>query len=363
METNFSASKLKIDLQAIVDNYNILNIKTHYTTVASVIKANAYGLGVEEIAPILRTAGCNDFFVATIDEALVVRKILPKKCKIAVFNGVLKGEEDVFARYDIQPVLNSVEQVNLWIEHTKKTQIKLPCMIHVDSGMNRLGITLHELEKLVNNKTIKKINLKMVLSHLACADEPNNNMNIEQLNIVNKIRELLPKTPTSFANSYGIFLGKEYYFEMVRPGIALYGGNPTPGKSNPMKPVVNLTSNIMQVRNIDSPQTVGYGATRKLKKGSRIAILPVGYADGYFRNLGNIANCAIDGHKIPVVGRVSMDLITIDITSIKDSVNVGDEVEILGNTIKLDYLAAKANTIDYEILTSLGSRYKRVYTK
>ena len=162
MENHYSSSTLKIDLQAIVDNYNILNIKTSYTKVAAVVKANAYGLGLQEVAPVLRNAGCNDFFVANLDEAIGLRKILPKKCKIAVFNGVLKGEEEVFIRNDIQPVLNTIEQIKLWSELTKKTKEKHPCMVHVDSGMNRLGITLKELESLIHDKLIKKINIKMI---------------------------------------------------------------------------------------------------------------------------------------------------------------------------------------------------------
>jgi len=353
----YSGSTLKINLKAIADNYFILKAKAGGREIAAVVKANAYGLGVEKVAPVLKEAGCKLFFVANLDEALELREILPSS-DIAVLNGVIKGQGKFFAENNIIPVLNSMEQIDLW----SKTFNQKPSMIHVDSGMNRLGIPIDEYEKVINSGKLEKLNVKLILSHLACADEKKNTKNVEQLNIVRKVAELTPNFKISFANSSGIFLGKDYHFDIVRPGIALYGGNPIPNSLNPMKNVVEITANILQIRNIDSEETVGYGATYILDKGSKIATLPIGYADGYFRVFGNRSYCAINGKKVPVVGRVSMDLITIDITSIKDEINIGDEVEILGANVKLDELVELAETIDYEVLTSLGSRYRRIYT-
>jgi alanine racemase len=359
VSVKYSNSTLKVSLAAISANYSILKKKAGDKEVAAVVKANAYGLGVGEVAAVLQNSGCNKFFVANLDEAIELRGILPEVL-IGVFSGISKSEEDAFIHHRLTPVLNSMYQFELFAQYLDKKEKNFSCMLHIDSGMNRLGFSIYEIQKLQNDGFLKDLNIKMVLSHLACADEKSHEKNLQQLAVVKKLRDIFPNIPISFANSYGVFLGDEYHFDIIRPGIALYGGNLTPYASNPMQNVVQITSKILQIRNIDSAQTVGYGATCNLQAGSKIATLLVGYADGYFRSLSNKAYCAIGGKKVPVVGRVSMDLITIDITSIKD-VAVGDEVEILGDTITLQDLATNAGTIDYEILTSLGGRYKRVY--
>lgn len=348
MTNPYADSTLKISLSAIADNYRLLN-KTGGKS-AAVVKANAYGLGVEKVAPAIAKAGCSDFFVANLDEAIELRGILPKSA-IYVFHGIHKGQEKIFREYKLIPVLNSMEQVKLC------TAGKLSGVLHFDTGMNRLGMSQKDAEYIAENV---RLDIKYIMSHLACADVKGDPKNKEQLAAIKKISQLFPKIPVSFANSSGIFLGNGYHFDMVRPGSALYGVNPKPWTKNPMKPVVLLSGKILQIREIDTAQTVGYGASCKLPAGSKIAVLPVGYADGYLRSLGNKAFCAIGGKKVPLVGRVSMDLITIDVSKIKD-IKAGSEVELIGNNMPVDDVAEKAGTIGYEILTSLGSRYKRVY--
>jgi alanine racemase len=355
-----SNSTLKINLSAIAENYRILKDIANASEVAAVVKANAYGLGVEKIAPILKKEGCKSFFVANLNEAIQLRRVLPD-IDIAVFNGVTKGEEAAFNEYRLIPVLNSMLNIDIYSRYIE-TNDMMSCFIHVDTGMNRLGISTAEYKELVSSGTINKLNPKLIMSHLSCADEKNNPINIEQLKKFKEINSLSPAVRASLCNSYGVFLDEACHFDLIRPGLALYGGNPCPLDVNPMRNIIEITSPILQIRNIDSNQTVGYGATCELKSGSKIATLPVGYADGYFRRLGNNAYCAINGEKVPVIGRVSMDLITIDITSIKGEVKIGDMVEILGNTIKLEELVNIAGTVEYEFLTSLGDRFNRVYT-
>jgi alanine racemase len=350
---------LTINLSAVADNYRLLQERAGGVRTAAVVKANAYGTGVKEVAPALFSAGCRDFFVANLDEALELRKILPDVF-ISVFHGVSEGQEDVFIEHKITPVLNSIYQIKLWQQYSDKQKEKPSCILHVDTGMNRLGISFSDIE--AASEMLQKLDIKFIMSHLVSSDLPDDKKNIKQLEKLKLIKRRLPNIPISFANSSGIFLGEDYLFDMVRPGAALYGVNPTPNAKNPMFPVVNLTSKILQIRVIDTADTVGYGASCKLPAGSKIATLPVGYADGYFRQLGNKAYYAVNGKLVPVVGRVSMDLITIDVSSIKD-VKVGSEVEVIGKTIKVDDVAGWAGTIGYEVLTSLGDRYLRRYVE
>jgi alanine racemase len=338
---------LTINLSAITSNYKLLSEKVK---VAAVVKADAYGLGMAKVAPALFEAGAREFFVANLDEALSLRKILPK-CSIGVFHGLQKGEEREFSANNLTPVLNDIYQIKLWRQHADK----LSCIVHFDTGMNRLGLSQNDVNTAVD--LLKNLNVQYIMSHLACADEPQHPKNLQQLQKMQTIKAVFPNIPISLANSSGVFLGDEYLFDMARTGIAMYGGNPTPNTKNPMQNVVNLRSQILQIRNIDTAQTVGYGASYELKDGAKIATLPVGYADGYFRSLGNNSFCAIGGVKVPLVGRVSMDLITVDVSGL--NVSVGDEVEIIGDTITIDDVANAAGTISYEVLTNLGGRYFR----
>jgi alanine racemase len=356
----FSDSTLTINLSAIANNYALLRDRASGSKTAAVVKAGAYGLGVDKVAPALFTAGCRDFFVANLDEAIELRKILPDVF-IGVFHGVSAAQEEEFVEYGLTPVLNSIYQVKLWKQHADKQFKKLDCMIHIDTGMNRLGMSFSDAESAA--EMFGSFNVKFIMSHLASADTPDDIKNIKQLEKISLIKRRFPQIPISFANSSGVFIGDDYLFDMVRPGSAIYGVNPTPYAKNPMLPVIKLTSRILQIRVIDTAETVGYGASCRLPAGSKIATLPIGYADGYIRSLGNKGYCAIDGQLVPIVGRVSMDLITVDVTSIKErKLQIGNEVELIGKTIKIDDLAGWAGTIGYEILTGLGSRYLRHYT-
>lgn len=346
--TTTSDTTLTIDLSAVAENYRILTAQAKKAQVAAVVKADAYGLGAAQVAPVLRDAGCGLFFVATLDEAIALRSVLTNET-IAVLHGLQTGQVELFRTHKLMPVLNTPLQVHLWQE------ADIPAILHVDTGMNRLGVSLTEAEQ------YRKSGFRFIMTHLACADEPSHPKNQEQLAAIKQLQKLFPDTPISVANSYGTFLSSDLHYDLIRPGMALYGLNPQPGKKNPMNTVVSLTSKILQIHTVDSPQTVGYGASYMVERPGKIATVPVGYADGYLRALGNRGTCAVKGKIVPVIGRVSMDLISIDIRSIEGEVREGDAVEILGQHITADELAECAGTIGYEILTRLGRRYRRVY--
>ena len=337
-ENNYADSILTINLSAIKDNYmhlkSRLNESDSRTKLASVVKANAYGLGAINIAPILKEAGCEDFFVANLDEAISLRKIIDT-ANIYVFHGIQKNQENIFVENNITPVINNLHQLNIWQNATKKRNERLKTILHFDSGMNRLGMSLEDAQKIIEQKITNDLDIKYIMSHLACADEKEHKQNQEQLDYFKQICRLLPKIKASFANSSGIFLGRDYHFDMARSGCALYGVNPTPALENPMKQVISLRSRILDIHVIDSRRAVGYGAACILPKGSKIATLPIGYADGFLRSLSNKGFCFVSGRKVPIIGRVSMDLITIDVSGV-ENINIGDEVEIIGDNILLD---------------------------
>lgn len=343
-------TKLIINTNALAENYKTLNRPN--TECAAVVKADGYGLGVHTVTKTFAKAGCKRFFVAHLSEAIAVRDFM-KKNKVYVFHGIRKNEAKIFIENNIIPVINNFAELEIWSKAAKNLGKKLPLVVHIDTGMNRLGFSFSDLdnlyEKLSDIKGLFEIDFFM--SHLACADDLTHEMNGVQLNKVNKIKDLFGGHKLSLANSSGIFLGSKFHFEILRPGIALYGGNPTPSKKNPMKNVINLTSRIMNIRTIDSKSTVGYGGEHSVSKGSKIATVPFGYADGYLRS-SKKTFVAINGKRANVVGRVSMDMITVDVSNI-DAVKSGDAVEIIGDNISIDELASSAGTISYEILTGL----------
>jgi len=353
---------LTIDLDAIAANYRLLVATAKGAECGAVVKANAYGLGVERVAPILVEAGCKTFFVATIDEGMQLREILPD-AEIHVFNGLLVGTENDFTANSLIPVLNTLEQIEDWKRHCGRKEKSLPADIHLDTGMNRLGLGPDERLKLYDRtELLDDMDIRLVMSHLACGDELENPMNDRQRNNFKECRRMLSVGRGSLANSSGVFLPPAYHLDVVRPGCALYGINPRPEISNPMAQVVHLQGKILQVREVDSPMTVGYGASHKLGKKGKIATVAVGYADGYLRSLSNKATVSIGDFKAAVVGRVSMDLITVDVTDIPDHLaRAGLFVDVIGPHNPVDVVAAKAGTIGYEILTGLGSRYHRLY--
>lgn len=363
MKNQYSTTILTVDLAAIRENYRILQkICGSNCKISGVVKANAYGLGIEPVAKTLAGEGCDEFFVANLDEALTLRKILPD-ITIFVLHGIMPGEEEAFEYNKITPVLNSIQHINLLLQRSVLIGYKLPCAIHFNTGMNRLGFDSISGKKfLLDNDIIQKLDVKYITSHLACSDEANNPMNKQQLVEFQNITKDFEGERLSFANSGAVFLGNEYHFNMARCGLALYGGNPNNSSINPMKNVVKLTSKMLQIHQIDRDGTVGYGASHKVTAGTKTATIAIGYADGYLRSLSNSGICAVDGIIVPIIGRVSMDLVILDVTNVPDSkLEVGREVELIGENIPVETVALKAGTISYEILTSLGPRYKRVY--
>jgi alanine racemase len=363
-----AGGSVRIDLGALTANWQLLAETAAPAECAAVVKANAYGIGVAQAAPALASAGCNTFFVATLDEAIALRGILGKTPTIMMFNGVLPGTAKDTQAHGIIPVLNDLGQVQEWHDLASASGAPLPAALHTDTGMNRLGLTPGDVADLSNApERMAGINLVLVMSHLACAEDGDKPMNNAQLLEFLRQKAALLPAPASLAASSGIFLGTGFHFEVVRPGIALYGGNPTPKDPNPMAEVVQIKGKIIQSRDINSPQTVGYGAAFPVTKPSTIATVAVGYSDGILRALGDkqngIAWGSVGGVSVPVVGRVSMDLLTLDVTAAPaDSVHPGAWIDLVGGeAMTVDDAARAAGTIPYEILTSLGERYDRQY--
>jgi alanine racemase len=333
-----------------------------------VVKADAYGLGMAAVAPALAGAGCKTFFVATLGEANELRGLLAK-ATVYVFEGLLEGTAPVYRQQDLRPVLNSAEEIKEWAAFSHVARAKLPAAIHIDSGMNRLGLSAAEVGSVASAMDLwGAFELALVMSHLACADEPDHPKNKAQRKTFDALRRKLPKARASLANSAGTLLGSAYRYDLVRPGIALYGGKACQMGDNPFAPVVSLAGRILQVRDVAAGETVGYGAARTLKRPSRIAILAVGYADGFFRALSvsdgrEGLHVYLGPYPAPVLGRVSMDLITVDVTDVPPGVaRRGAWVELIGNHVAAHELAVHAGTIDYEVLTNLGTRAVRRYT-
>jgi alanine racemase len=358
---------LTIDLDALAANYRRLRDLAGAAECAAVVKADAYGLGMAEAAPALHRAGCKTFFVATLAEARDLRALLPDAV-IYVFSGLMPGTADTLHRHRLRPVLNSAAEIHEWAGFGASVGQPFPCAVHIDSGMNRLGLTADEVEAVAGTSDLwSALTLSLVISHLACADDPEHPKCEAQRKRFDALRARLPRALASLANSAGILLGPRYVYDLVRPGIALYGGHPRRSGENPFEPVVHLTGRILQVRQVGAGETVGYGATRTLDQASRIATVAVGYADGFFRALsaGDGADglvVYVDTHEAPVLGRVSMDLITIDVTRVPEAASRrGDWVELIGPRVTAQEIAARAGTIDYEVLTSLGRRAARRY--
>ena len=359
-----TAGTLTIDLGAIVRNWRFLAEKAAPAECAAVVKANAYGLGVEEVAVSLLGAGCGTFFVATVHEGVGLRRILGSEPSIVVFHGVADREEAAaLAAADAIPVLNTLEQIGAWTSFAREAGSPLPCVLHLDTGMNRLGLSATDVQTLgLEQARLRGADVCLLMSHLAVGEEAANKMNRRQLVSFLQRCAPLPPAPQSLANSAGIFLGAAYTFDIVRPGIALYGANPVPSGPNPMAEVVHLQGKILQVRRVDANETVGYGAAFSVTSPSRIATVAAGYADGYLRSGTGRASALVGGVRVPVVSRISMDLITLDVSAVPETIAVpGASVDLIGNGISVDEVATAAGTIPYEVLTSLGSRYQRVY--
>lgn len=355
---------LSVDLDALAENHSILAGQAASAIgCAAVVKADAYGLGIDRVAPALFAAGCRRFFVAQLDEGIELRGLLPE-AEIHVLGGLLPGLENDFLAHRLLPTLNSLGEIEAWAGHAHRLGEALAADLHVDTGMRRLGLPPDELDLLAGEPSrLAGIELSLLISHLACAEERGHPLNARQLADFRRARDRLPSAPASFANSSGIFLGPDYHFDLLRPGVALYGANPTPGRENPMRPVVRLQARIWQIRDARPGETVGYGAAYEVSRPTRIATVALGYGDGYPRALGNRGEVFVDGQAAPVIGRISMDSTTVDVSGLPESqVRPGMLVDVIGPGNSIDAVAAAAGTVAYELLTHLGRRYHRAYS-
>lgn len=355
-------SRLTIDLHALASNWRALASMAPRAETGAVVKADAYGIGAAAAMQTLLAAGCRTFFVATVTEGIALRSI-DETAAIYILNGLPPGGADLLAAHSLRPILNSPAEIEEWVS---AGVISLPPGIQFDTGMNRLGLGPTETTALAGDRAlVEKLGASLIMSHLACADDPDEMKNAEQLARFREVCASFPGIPASLANSAGIMLGEAYQFDVTRPGIALYGGRATLNRPA-LRPVVTAETLVLQVHEAEAGETVGYGAQQTLRRRSRLATLGVGYADGYLRAAGSSddregAMVFVRGKPAPLVGRVSMDLMVADVTDI-EGVERGDWAELFGPNIMLDAVADRAGTIGYELLTDLGRRYARTYT-
>lgn len=360
-------ARLTIDLAGLRANYVALRSIVGDAECAGVVKADAYGLGIEPVVRTLLGAQCSTFFVATLDEAFRARKV-SADATIYVLGGLAPGSAPGYDELHVRPVLASLTEAEEWARYVTSKGRRLPVGLQIDTGMSRLGLPPADVNVLAaRTDLLAALDVSLLISHLACADEPGHDMSRAQRQAFDELRARLPKTRTSLANSAGTFLGSAYHYDLVRPGIALYGGAPLTGVANPMKHVVTLEARILQVRELPAGASIGYGATYVTSRPTRLATLGLGYADGYMRALSSRGsdpgpNVFIAGHPAPLLGRVSMDLITADVTDVPEGVIArGAWAEVIGENVPLDAVAERAGTIGYEILTRLSRRAFRIY--
>lgn len=375
LTTHLTMGKLIIDLHALRNNWRRLNKASGKAECAAVVKANGYGCGADMVVRALIKEKCKSFFVANVNEAIELRKI-NKKIKIFSFAGFNAKTKNYFLKYDIIAVLNSLDEIELCASLTNAklkslTNAKLKCAIHIDTGMNRLGINIDEWQELVaNKKLLSKLDLQLLMTHYACADVAGHKKTKQQTKIFQRAIKLLPKkVPCSAANSAALLQGK-YEFNLTRPGIALYGGQAIGNKKNNMRVVVSLFGKIIKIRECKKGEAIGYGASEVAKQKMKIAYVGVGYGDGYMRSNSNkgveqrklsaAARGYFKGRYIKGVGRVSMDMCAFDISKVKNC-KVGDYIELLGEHVKLEEVAKGVGTIGYEVLTGLATRVARIY--
>lgn len=357
-----AASILTIDLDALVANWRLCAAQAGVEA-AAVLKADAYGTGAARVGPALAAAGCTRFFVAHIDEGLALRaalaQVLPE-AEIGILNGFMRGTRRLLIEERLAPVLNDEGEVREWLAISADLGQPAPAYLHIDTGMNRLGLALADLTNLAASPEMRRHPWRGLISHFACADEPGHPLTELQAGRFRQAAALLPGTPLSLSASSGIFLSPDYSLSFVRPGAALYGINPQPSRPNPMAPVVRLEAKILQIRDIDANESVGYGAAHVARRPTRVATIAAGYADGYPRSAGARGSAWAGETALPILGRISMDLITLDASDAR-TLRRGDMVELLGPHRPVDQLAEDAGTNGYEILTRLGTRYQRRY--
>ncbi|MBB4120571.1 alanine racemase [Martelella radicis] len=375
-EIPFSAApaRLTVDLGAIVDNWKTMRALSGSARTAAVVKADGYGLGIEDVGEALYGAGAADFFVAVPEEGETLRRFAPN-ARIFVLSGMWPGTEEIFFENDLVPVLASTEQLSFFFSAVAEYG-DFPCALQVDTGFNRLGLTVEEALALAGDVSRPaSFEPVLILSHLACGDDPASAMNRAQLDWFRIVTAAFEGVEASLSASAGIFLGADYHFDLTRPGIALYGGDSQPGTSKQLKPAAKAEARIVQIRHARAGATVSYGATCRLARDSRLAIAAAGYADGYHRSLSGSGaplreavrsggHGFIAGHRVPIAGRITMDMTIYDVTDVPEgTIRVGDYIELIGPDLPLDEAATAAGTIGYELLTSLGLRYRRRYTQ
>ena len=362
---------LSVDLDALAANWRALRDAAGGAPCAAVIKADAYGVGIEAAAPALARAGCRTFFVAHLAEARRARAAAPD-AEVYVLNGLLPGTGEAYASAGLRPVLGSREEIAEWAGFCRGAGRRLPAALHVDTGMNRLGLSTAEGVALAGDPLLRDFEHALLMSHLVAAEEPDDPVNARQVEAFAALRRAHPGLPASLANSAGIYLPARPHHDLVRPGYALYGGNPTPGRANPMRPVVRLEGRIVQLRDVGAGERVGYNGVWTAPRPGRLAVLSVGYADGYLRaGSGTDAKARegvpqglamVAGVPCPLAGRISMDLTIVDVTGVpRDALRRGDPVVLIGDGLDVDEVGRRAATIGYEILTGLGGRYARRY--
>jgi alanine racemase len=358
---------LTVDLDAIVANWRKLEKAAVPAECAGVVKADAYGCGAAPVARALANAGCKTFFVATVDEAAVVRAAVPAPAVIYVLDGFFQNSGEAYAKIDARPVIGDLNELAEWDVFCRRSHWEGGAAIHIDTGMNRLGFSVTEAQGIVPRINAGDHGITLVMSHLACAEQLHSSANARQLTAFREIAAQFTNVPASLSNSSGIFLGPQFQFDLVRPGAALYGVNPTPEADNPMRPVVELRARILHIRTVERGDSVGYGGTWTARRPTKLAIVSAGYADGYFRAAGSNdgsrgGEVVVAGKRCPIAGRISMDLMAVDITDLpNNAARRGHMATLIGEGITVDELAHHYGTIGYEVLTSLGRRYARTY--
>lgn len=350
---------LTIDLAALAENWRRLDAQAPEAGCAAVVKADAYGCGLSQVAPTLWAAGCRTFFVAHLSEAVEARAVLPE-ATIYVLNGLLPGLGPTLVAHDLRPVLGSREELAEWAALAETAGRPRPAALHVDTGMNRLGLSVPEALGLSGDPLIARAGIALLMTHLVSAELASDPINARQMADFARVRAAHPGLPGSFANSSGIFLGAEAHHDLLRPGYALFGGNPTPWKPNPMRPVVRLEAQVAQIRDVSPGETCGYNGRWRATEPRRLATLSMGYADGYPRSASGRGIALVDGVRCPILGLISMDLIILDVTEAPET-RRGATATLIGDGLDVDAVGRAAGTIGYEILTGLGSRYVRHY--
>lgn len=363
--TTILGGGITIDLEAIVRNWKALDTISGSALTGAVLKADAYGTGATAVGRALYKAGARFFFVATPDEGVALRKAVPNAL-IFVLDGLVPRTSADYAAHGLMPVLASMSQLTEWLDFCLNRGAAAPAALHFDTGFNRVGFRIKEVELVKRELEQSGFEPQMIMSHLACADQPRHEMTRKQNGLFQGVLNAFPDIPASLANSAGMMASKDYHYHLVRPGIAMYGGRAINGRPNPMASVISMHVPILQIKDARIGETVGYGGAHRLRRDTRLAIMALGYADGYFRSLSGIGGqvggrVAVNGTIVPVLGRVSMDMTAIDITDIEGLVQPGDAVEILGPHIGIDAVADGARTIGYEILTTLNGRFPRGY--